>query len=133
MADEATIVRQLADIAVLYYTSTAINVPRGTLMALTGDNTIDTHLDRTQKFAGIAATQKIAADGAIPQGVFTRGVFDMTCEGAIVRGNYVGLSATANKIEDLGNAISLTDLDKIIGVALATGTTDAIINVQIGR
>lgn len=131
MANEAVII-ELFDggMPVRYTVANATAISKGTLMRHSGDNTIAASAGIGVPFAGIAAADKVASDGATTLAVYTHGFFDLkTSELAgIRRGDMVSLSG-ANQIR---RAISTDFISgAIVGKATEDGDDAEVIKVFV--
>jgi len=136
MANEATKVEIYGSppgTPIRYTVDDAAAIEKGTLMSLSGSGvrTGYANVIADSDFIGIANTEKVASDGSTTLGVWTTGIFDLTCgaSGGIVRGAAVRLSG-ANTIQSgAGSAVG-----KIVGVALeAAATNGEVIQVKLGN
>ena len=82
-------------------------------------------------FAGIAAEEKVAGDGATTIGVWTEGIFDLKCNSGIgvTCGDTVALSGT-NLIRTSVEADY--PIGAVVGKALETASTSEVIQVAVG-
>jgi hypothetical protein len=134
MANEAVIIELINSGEAIQYTCLdAVGITKGTLLALDDPRTVSGanigNLNRA--FAGIAAMDKVASDGSTTIGVYTKGVFDLYADGAVVVGTLVGMSG-ANRVTPLTAAISGAYLGVVVGKALETATKDETIAVKLG-
>lgn len=109
----------------------ATGITKGTLLKLSGDCTAQAS-SSTDVFAGIAAADKEASDGATSIAAYTEGIFDLTCVSdgtGVSLGNMVVLSG-ANLIRPALEADTV--LGKIVGKALEAGSSGEVIRVDIG-
>lgn len=139
MANEAVIVELQAGMnAVDFAVANATGISKGCLMSMaavgTGRTAVKTEDGHKSVFAGIAAAEKEANDGATNVALFQTGIFDLyaTTGAAITVGQKVRLSG-ANVITGV---TASDDLSKgyIVGTALestAAGTAE-VIEVDIG-
>lgn len=135
MANEAIIVELLGNQGeVIDFTiADAAGVTKGALMELLDPRTISGATLSTNKFAGIAAADKVASDGATNLGVYTKGIFDLrTGGGAVINAGVMVKLTGANMVE----AAADTDYEAglIVGKALETAAvaTAETIEVAIG-
>ena len=127
MADEAVII-EVYDNPVRFTVADGTGIEKGTVMQLSTDpRTITATSAACQNFAGIAAEEKVASDGATSIGVYTKGIFDLKCSGgAIAVGDWV-ITSGANLIASAGQDPDMSGA--IIGKALETaaaGTAETI-------
>ena len=141
MANEAVIIELLGDGGepTRFTVANAENVSAGSLMHLMDPRTVTkTQTDYgkapNEFFAGVAAADKEAGDGATSLTVYTRGIFDVTSSGdlAISAGNLVVISG-ANLVAAADDQTTINS-GRIVGKALedvATGATE-VFTVAIG-
>lgn len=135
MANEAVIIELLgADkgMPIRYDVSDATKITKGCLMHLSGDHTAIASSGSADIFAGIAAADKTANDGATTLALYTEGIFDLTLDASntIALGNNVKISG-ANFIVPCLEADMV--LGKNVGVALEAGSVSETIRVHVGR
>ena len=107
-------------------------ITKGCLLQLSGDYTASASSGSGDVFAGIAAADKEASDGATEIAAYTEGIFDITnSAGAeITLGNIVTISG-ANFIRSAVAGDLLTGA--VVGKALEAGSPSEVIRVDIGR
>jgi hypothetical protein len=131
MADEAVIIRLLGNAGnpTTYTVADGTGIEKGTLCQLTEPSTASAGAT-AKPFAGIAAAEKVASDGATTLSFYTLGIFDLKDSGAgITAGDLVALSG--------GNTIftaTATEVDggMVVGKALETASADEVIAVWVG-
>ncbi len=113
MANEAVIIELYGDGGDVkrYTVADDTGIEKGTLMYLSGDNTISKTAADGDLFVGIAATEKVADDGQTTLGVYTHGKFDL---------------------KDSGSGMTLGDIAKIDGANLIA-TADLASAIQAGE
>ena len=132
MANEAVIVELLGDAGdpISFDVADAATIEKGTILKLSGDRTAiaSSGLD---VFAGIAAAEKEANDGATTIAAHTHGIFDLKIDdpATITLGAYVAVSG-ANLIRTAVEADF--PAGKVIGKALEAGSDAEVIQVLIG-
>lgn len=80
-------------------------------------------------FAGIAAIEKEASDGATSITAYTEGIFDIACSGAVTVGQYVKSCGAGQVMAAVYNDASS---GAIIGRALETGADTNVIAISLG-
>lgn len=146
MANEATIIELLGQPKgepIRYACADAVGIERGTLLAfdntkartISGSNirTLDAQAaSNIMAFAGIAAEEKVANDGATSIGVWTKGVFDLLTGQAVAPGQLVSISG-ANKVRRNADIVA-ADLSggAIVGIALESGSAGDTIAIKLG-
>lgn len=134
MANEAVIIElcgQPKGVPVRYAIGNAVAVEKGTLMKMSGARACAVALADNDLFAGIAAEEKVANDGATSIGLWTKGIFDLkTNANSIAVGERVKLSG-ANCV-DLANDDTIANAQEIVGVALESAAADDTIAVAVG-
>ena len=137
MANEAVILELFGSPSgepIRYSVADGTGIEKGTLMQMSGvDLFAYPSAADGDLFAGIASTEKVASDGSVTLGLFTKGIFDLRTDlGAITMGAKVKLSGV--------NTIAAADDDtiegtqQVVGVALeASGAAAAeTIRVAVG-
>jgi len=131
MANEAVIIELNEHVDAKQYTcSAAVSISKGTLLKLSGDNTVMASSADSDVYAGVAAMDKDGDDSSTTISVYTPGQghrFDMVCGGAgVTLGHLVSLSG-ANVIKDATEAEVITG--DVIGRAEETGSAGETIVV----
>jgi len=101
MANEAVIIELFnGGRPISYIVADGTAIPKGTLMEISADRTIQAHSGADEAIAGIACTEKVISDGSVRLSVWTDGIFDITAAAAGVTalGAWCAGSATANMI-----------------------------------
>jgi hypothetical protein len=135
MANEAVIIELLGSPkggCIRFACSNGASIEKGTLLKMSGSRMVaaTTAAGTTEKFAGIAAEEKVAGDGATSIGVWTCGVFDLFCpEAAMGNGQLVSLSG-ANMVKTSVAADILSGL--IVGRLLEDVTAASVNAIAIG-
>lgn len=135
MANEAVIIELLgADKgqAVRYTVADGTAITKGTIMQLSGaDLTAIASAGQDDTFAGIAAADKVANDGATQIACYTEGIFDLTSCDEIPLGHTVAISG-ANFIVPATAESQLRG--SVVGVAMeASDTANEVIRVHVGK
>ena len=133
MANEAVIIELLGNAGdpVRYTVADGNAIPKGTLMYLSGDRTMSIHSGDGQIFVGIAASEKVANDGATTLAVYTNGIFDLTDDGnTLTLGDEVKLSGTANKIATADDA-GAQGQKEVLGIALEAASASEVVAVKV--
>jgi len=129
MANEATLKLKMDD-PIDFIVADGTGIEKGTICELTDPRTAAANNGTADKFAGIAAREKIANDGRTRLALFRRGIFDMKCGasgatlGSWVTTEGVNLVHTATEAEIAAG--------KAIGIALETGAASETIEVLLG-
>lgn len=133
MANEAVIVELLGNGGdVVFYTcADGTGIEKGTVLELEDPRTAKKVSGAGCVIAGIAAHEKVANDGSTKIGVYTNGIFDLTCgaAGTATLGSYVRSAGSDNTI-----TVSTTldqETGKSIGRALETGSNNEVIQVRV--
>lgn len=107
-------------------------VSQGTLLTLVSPRTVGiaAYSATARPFAGIAAEDHTASVGVTSINVWTQGIFEATCSGAIVLGQPIS-GSEGNYAIGTAAVIDPASGANVIGYALETGTADAIINVRL--
>ena len=131
MANEAVIIELLGNGGdpIRYTVADGTNIPKGSLMQLSGDRTASKTSAVNQKFVGIAAAEKVANDGSTNLAVYTNGLFDLTDSGSAITRGYMVKVGGANTIADAGDGD--LELGRIVGKALETASADEVIAVRV--
>ena len=110
---------------------TAIN--KGTIIVLSSDpNTGKAHSAEDEIPLGILVEDKVANDGQTEVGIRVRGDVDVECDGAVTLGDWVKLGADANSVKvSSGDSLSGSDLGRLFGIALETGSDNEVIRVRM--
>lgn len=109
------------------YTITAASViPTGTLLALTGDDTVSPHSSNAQIPAGIAAFESTSTSTFTQMTALTDVEADVAASGSITRGQYVVLSETPNMVRAATNAEMTSSYALIFGVATRTAASGRV-------
>jgi hypothetical protein len=131
MADEAVCIETPTRFA-RYTVADGDNIPIGTLLHLSGDNTVSAHSGDGDEFAGIAWEEKTANNGITQITAAINGVWDMTDGGdTISLGNLVALDGTANEIRPAVDGEF--EAGKVIGKALEAASANEVIRVRVGE
>ena len=151
MANEAVIIELLGNRGepISFTVANATGVEKGTLMTLQEPKTaVASSTQVNPTFAGIAAAEKVASDGATKLSLYTYGIFDLTLvanAGTVHAGDLLVLSG-ANTVTNAGTIPSGTDAygntvqgaqrallsGMIVGKALEDGSSSEVINVLVG-
>ena len=128
----ATIIELLGEprgCPIRYTCAEATTIPKGTILKLTTPRLVAASSADNDKFAGIAAMEKVGGDGSTEITAYTRGIFGLSCKAAITAGERVSIK-DAQKIAKVAAAdILFSD----VGVALDDGAgDDSVITVLVG-
>ena len=97
MANEAVIIELLGNGGdpVRFTVANATTIEKGTLLKITDPRTAIATSADNDPFAGIAAAEKVASDGATSLAAYTHGIFDLVDSGAgITAGERVSIGGT---------------------------------------
>ena len=134
MANEAVIQTLLGDRGdvVSYTVADGTAIEKGTLCVLYDPRVVSgaTAINAAGIVAGIASSEKVASDGSTTLGLYTNGIFDLTCNAgiAVTLGARVSLSG-GNTIKNATEAEIALGQD--FGRALETGSTSEVIMVKV--
>ena len=150
MADEAVIIELLGNPKgepLRFTCADAIGIEKGTLLRMVDPRTVTaakllsvSTAWGNRPFAGIANSEKVASDGQVTIGVWTKGIFDIKFSGAATLpqvGEAISLSGgnmcgIAHRIlKDISGAKFWTS-GAIVGRALETGGAQETIAVAVG-
>ena len=130
MANEAVCIETPTEFA-RYTVADGTQISYGTLMKLSGDNTVSASSANSDVWGGIAWEEKTASDGIVEITCAMNGVWDLvSCTAGVTLGSLVSLSLT-NIIKDATEAEEITG--DIIGKALEAGSAAEVIRVRVGR
>ena len=130
MANEAVCIETPTEFA-RYTVADGTQISYGTLMKLSGDNTVSASAADSDVWGGIAWEEKTASDGIVEITCAMNGVWDLvSCTAGVTLGSLVSLSLT-NIIKDATEAEEITG--DIIGKALEAGSAAEVIRVRVGR
>lgn len=133
MANEAVIVELGVDGGrpTRFTCADGAGISKGTLLKLADNRTASASAAR-DVFAGIAAADKVASDGATTISAYTKGIFDLTCNATdgITAGDWVGISG-ANLIYSQQNADVTTISGGLLGKALEDASAGEVIQVML--
>ena len=131
MANEAVIIELLGDggVPVRYTVADGTTIEKGTLLKITDPRTAAATSADNDAFAGIAAAEKVASDGAVTIAAYTHGIFDLKAtSAAITAGERVSIGGT-----NLVSKVAAADLlFADVGIALETASADEVIAVLVG-
>lgn len=134
MANETKLVQRLQDRLSQVTVASGVTIKKGTILKLTDPNTGATSSADGDIAVGIAAFEKDGADSSTTLSTYTRGIFDMKCDGVgVTAGDYVKIGG-ANLISVwLGSTDTVAgDAEKLIlGVARQTGAASEVIEVEV--
>jgi hypothetical protein len=130
MADEAVCIETPSRFA-RYTVADGDGIAIGTLLHLSGDNTVTAQSGDGDEFAGIAWEEKTANAGIVEITAAINGVWDMTDGGAgISLGVLVACDGTANEIRAAVDGEF--EAGKVIGKALEAAEANEVIRVRVG-
>lgn len=133
MVNEAVIIELLGNRGdpVRYTVDNTIGVEKGTLMYMSDPRTaLASDTTAARPFAGIAAAEKVANDGATTLALYTNGIFDILSSGAVLfgTGDLVQLSNAANVVQECGGVISG---GIVVGQALEDNSASEVVAVKV--
>ena len=133
MANEAIIVELLGNAGdpVNYTVADGVTIAKGTVLELEDPKTCKLVSGAGVPIAGIAASEKVASDGATTLAVYTNCIVELTCSsgGTATLGSFVRSAGADNTI-----TVSTTldnETGKSIGKALETGVNNEVILVRV--
>src|SRR3990167_3872599 len=139
MANEAVIIELLGNRGdpISFTVANATGVEKGTLMRLQTPRTAVASSGVTGVFAGIAAAEKVASDGATQLALHTYGIFDllMATGSACKEGDSLvmsGTNAVARAVDAPGGTLGAVASGMILGKALEDGSSAEVIAVLVG-
>lgn len=131
MANEAVIIELLGNAGeVMSWTvADGAAIAKGTILKISSDPRTAAASAGADKFAGIAAAEKVLSDGSVTLGAYTKGVFDLKATGAITLGTLVSLSGA-----NLVKAATATEVEggQIVGKCLETAADAEVVAVAVG-
>jgi len=111
--------------------NSGVAIAKGTLLQLLDARRVGAHSGAGQVLAGVAAMDKASNDYSTTISVWTRGIFDATCSGAIGIGQWFQGAAQ-------GNTLSLADTDigacsgaAIGGYVMEEAGAGEVVNVRL--
>ena len=110
------------------------SVNKGDLMFVT-DGMVASGSHATTKgsaFAGIAAADKEASDGATTIGLWTKGIFDIVTGAGGVKVGEVMILSGANAVTSGASVVSASALSQKVGICMDTEATGSSIEVAVG-
>lgn len=106
------------------------DIPAYSLMVLSGDDrTVKVHSADTDKFVGIASSDKKANTDNKTIGVYTKGVFSIAANGTINAGDAVILHSSENTVK---TSATIDNPNKLVGIALDK-SSDGYVSVRINK
>ena len=105
-------------------------IEKGALLFLVDPNTVSGAALQFRPFAGIAAEEKAASDGATTLGLYKNGKFDLKTGDAVNAGDLLSLSGS-NILRKATAADILSGC--VVGKALELAAVDEVIVVEVGR
>lgn len=131
MANEA-VIREFRENPMDFTVADGTGIEKGVLLKMTDPRTAIISTALGDSLAGIAAREKIASDGRTRLAVYRRGIFDMTCSGAVAVGSSVISYADANYPNTIGTAVGkIFSGAAILGTALETGADAEVIQIDL--
>lgn len=133
MANEAVIIELLGDKGdpIRFTCADGTGIAKGTIMELTDPRTVIANSAADKAIAGIAATEKVANDGAVTIAVYTNGIFDLdiVAGGSSVLGADVVSAGAGNEIDDFDTLDG--ENGYVIGKSLETGAASEKVAVRV--
>lgn len=136
MANEATVIELLGNAGdpVQYNCADATAITKGTLLYISSDpRTVLATSATSQYFAGIAAHDKVANDGATKIGVWTNGVFDLKDSGAGMTLGTICQVAGVNTVKTADDSGGATSVAEHVGQVLETAAASEVVAVKIRK
>lgn len=131
MANEAVIIELIDGGRPIRFTvADGATIEKGTLLKLTDPRTASATAADNDPFAGVAAAEKVANDGATTLAAYTCGIFDLTSTAAAITAGAVVNIGGANLVSTSAAADLITG--SVVGRALETCATTEVIAVAIG-
>jgi len=131
MANEAAIIELLGNAGepMSWTVAEDAGIAKGTILKIGSDPRTAAASAAADKFAGIAAAEKVANDGSTTLAAYTKGVFDLKATGAITLGVMVSLSGA-----NLVKAATATEVEggQIVGKCLETAANEEIVAIAVG-
>lgn len=132
MANEAKLVQRLQDRLGEVTVASGTAIDKGTVLKLADPNTGAASSADGDIFAGIAAADKSITDGDVSTklAVWTKGVFDMKCDGV---GVTVGdrLKIGGANLVSVADVTTAADFNEHFAIALQTGAASEVIEVKL--
>lgn len=131
MANEAVIIELLGSGGdpVRYTVADGTGIAKGALLKISDPRTAAATAADNDAFAGIAAAEKVASDGALTLAAYTHGIFDLKDSGSgVTAGERVSIKG-ANTIAKVA-AADLLFAD--VGIALETASASEVVAVLVG-
>lgn len=130
MANEAKLVQKLQDRLSQVVVAAGATIEKGTVLKLTDPNTGAASSGDGDIPVGIAAAEKDGSDSSTTLAIWTRGIFDMKCDGVgVTAGDPVKIGG-ANLISVADDATA-PGLKEVIGYARQTGAASEVIEVEV--
>ena len=132
MTNEAKM-RQYGSTATDFICADGTGIEKGALLMLTDPRTVALSTGDEDYFVGIAGREKIASDGRVRIAVYTDGIFDIMCSGAVTAGQAVATFSSTGGSNFITVATATAIGNKTVGIALedsAAGTPE-LIQIQL--
>jgi hypothetical protein len=131
MANEAVIIELLGDKGdpIRYTVADGATIEKGTLLKITDPRTAVATGADNDPFAGIAAAEKVASDGATTLAAYSHGIFDLKDSGA---GITVGERVSIKGANTIAKCAAADLIFSDVGIALETAGAAEVIAVLIG-
>lgn len=109
-----------------------VPLPKGSLLELSADRTVQVATTDTACFVGIAASEKVASDGSTTIAAYTDGIFDLLSDtGTDVVGTMMAISSVDNTLETGVDADMLSGAN--VGYMVEAGTNAGTEAVRINK
>lgn len=131
MANEAVIIELLGNRGdpISYTCADGTAIAKGTILKIADPRTALASTAADEPIVGIAVSAKVANDGQTRIGVYTNGIFDLTCTAA---------GCTLGKCVAIGGANTIVDADandllqnSTVGMSLETGGNAEVVAVRV--
>jgi len=135
MANEAEIIElgPNGGMPIRFTVADGTSISKGTLLKFADPRTASASSGDADVFAGIAAADKVANDGATSIAAYTEGIFDLTCITGSAPLPTAGMQVVISGANLIKAAIAANLLTgAVIGKALETGATGEVIAVKLG-
>jgi len=132
MANEAKHIQRLQDRLLEVTVADDAGIAKGCILQLTDAQTGSASSADGEFFAGIASTEKVANDGMVKMGVWTKGVWDLKLTNATVAAGEPVKIAGANLVA-IADDSTIPNSREVVGVALQDGAENEVIQVLVGE
>ena len=130
MANEATLQFETG-VPIPFTVANGTGIEKGTICQLTDPMTASASSADNQKFAGIAAEEKVASDGRTKLALYTEGIFIVKDSGAGVTAGDLCKVAGANLVATADDD-QVENHSEVVGKALETAAASETFLIQVG-